>query len=111
VWSLALRIQRLTCLAIAGPMRTTPTAAMEILLGLPPLDLYIKYVAMTSCYRLKTLGHWVQGSAPKGHMQITTVMVREAPATMMKSDRMISTYSFDHSFKVIIPKKEAWLNS
>jgi len=24
---------------------------------------------------------------------------------------MISTYSFDHSFKVIIPKKEAWLNS
>jgi len=29
---------------------------------------------------------------------------------MMKSDRMISTYSFDHSFKVIIPKKEAWHN-
>jgi len=30
---------------------------------------------------------------------------------MMKSDRVISTYSFNHSFKVIIPKKEAWLNS
>jgi len=85
------RVQRLACLAIAGPMHTTPTAAMEILLGLPPLDLYIKYVAMTSCYRLKTFGRWVQGSEPKGHMQITTMMVREAPTTMMKSDRMIST--------------------
>jgi len=31
------RIQRPACLAIAGPIRTTPTAAMEILLGLPPL--------------------------------------------------------------------------
>jgi len=51
------------------------------------------------------------GSVPKGHMQITTVMMREAPTTMMKSARMVSTYSFDHSFKVIIPKKEAWLNS
>jgi len=30
---------------------------------------------------------------------------------MMKSDRMVSTYSYDHSFKVIIPNKEAWLNS
>jgi len=30
---------------------------------------------------------------------------------MVKRDRIISTYSLDHSFKVIIPKKEAWLNS
>jgi len=29
---------------------------------------------------------------------------------MLKSDRMVSTYTFDHFFKVIIPKKEAWLN-
>jgi len=58
-------IQHLACLAIAGFIRITSTAAMEILLGLPPLDLCIKNVAMTSCYRLKILGHWVQGSVPK----------------------------------------------
>jgi len=57
-------IQRLACLAVTGSICTTPTAAMEILLGLTPLDLYIKNVAMTSCYRLKTLQHWVQGSVP-----------------------------------------------
>jgi len=62
---------------------------------------------MTSCYRLKPLGHWVRGSVPNVHIQITT---REAPTRMMKSDRMVSTYSFDHSFKVIIPKTEARLN-
>jgi len=33
-------LERLACLAIAGPVRNTPTAAMAILLVLPSLDLY-----------------------------------------------------------------------
>jgi hypothetical protein len=32
-------VQRLACLGITGAMRTTPTNAMEVLVGLPPLDL------------------------------------------------------------------------
>jgi hypothetical protein len=35
------RIQRMTCLAIMGAMKSTATAAMEILLNLTPLDLVI----------------------------------------------------------------------
>ena len=31
------KLQRLTCLAVTGAMRTTPTVATEVLLGLPPL--------------------------------------------------------------------------
>jgi hypothetical protein len=30
------KLQRLACLAIKGPMKMTPTAAVEVLLGLPP---------------------------------------------------------------------------
>jgi hypothetical protein len=30
------RLQRMACLGITGDMRTAPTAAMEVLLGLPP---------------------------------------------------------------------------
>ena len=35
------RIQRMACLAIEGAMKSTPTAAMEMLLNLTPLDLLI----------------------------------------------------------------------
>jgi hypothetical protein len=33
------KLQRMACLGITGAMRMAPTAAMEILLGLPPLHL------------------------------------------------------------------------
>jgi hypothetical protein len=35
------RIQKTACLAITGAMKSTPTAAMEVLLNLTPLDLLI----------------------------------------------------------------------
>jgi len=31
------KLQRLVCLAITGAIQMTPTAAMDVLLGLPPL--------------------------------------------------------------------------
>jgi hypothetical protein len=40
-----IKLQRLACLAINGAMRTTPTAAMEVLLGLTPLHVIIEVVA------------------------------------------------------------------
>jgi hypothetical protein len=36
------KLKRLACLGITGAMRTTPTAATEVLLGLPPLHLKIE---------------------------------------------------------------------
>ena len=36
------KVQRLACLGITGAFRTTPTGAMEVLVGLPPLDLLIQ---------------------------------------------------------------------
>ena len=41
------RVQRLACLAITGAIRTSPTAASEVITGLLPLDIYIKQVALT----------------------------------------------------------------
>jgi hypothetical protein len=37
-----LKLHRLACLAIMGATKTTPTAAMEVLLGLPPLHVAIE---------------------------------------------------------------------
>jgi hypothetical protein len=56
VWGLGVRYnfsrtelskrQRLPCLAITGAMKTTPTAEMEFLLGLPPLHVMIEAEAL-----------------------------------------------------------------
>jgi hypothetical protein len=49
------RIQRMACLAITGAMKTTPTAAMELLLYLTSFDLLIMAEARMALYRLHIL--------------------------------------------------------
>jgi hypothetical protein len=43
----------MACLAITGAMRSTPTAAMEVLLNLTPLDLLIMSEVRMALYRLR----------------------------------------------------------
>ncbi len=38
-------IQRFACIFITGAVRTTPTSALEIIVGLIPLSIYIKQQA------------------------------------------------------------------
>jgi hypothetical protein len=49
------RIQRMACLAITGAMKSTPTAAMEVLLNLTPLDLLVMAEVRMALYRLPIL--------------------------------------------------------
>jgi hypothetical protein len=47
------KLQGMACLGITGAMRTAPTSAMEVLLGLPPLHLQVKVEAKIGNYRLR----------------------------------------------------------
>jgi hypothetical protein len=47
------KLQRMACLGITGAMRTAPTAAMEVLLGLSPLYLQVEVEARIGNYRLR----------------------------------------------------------
>lgn len=42
------KVERLACVATIGTLRTTPTAAMEVLIGLLPLTVGIKREALLS---------------------------------------------------------------
>jgi hypothetical protein len=44
----------MACLVITGAMKTTPTAAMEVLLNLTPLDLLIMAEVRLALYRPHT---------------------------------------------------------
>jgi hypothetical protein len=55
------------CLGITGAMRTAPTAAMEALLGLPPLHLQVEVETRVGNYRLHCNDQWKPKSEGFGH--------------------------------------------
>jgi hypothetical protein len=61
------KIQRSACLAITGAMKMTPTAAMGVLLGLPPLHVMIEAEAQSGIYRLMCNQQWKPKSTNSGH--------------------------------------------
>jgi hypothetical protein len=52
------KLQRLACLGIRGAMRTTPTATVLALLGLPPLHLQLEAESKVGVYRLNRNDQW-----------------------------------------------------
>ena len=89
----------MACLAITGAMKLTPTAAMEILLNLTPLDLVILAEARMALYRLHIPK---QPANPKAETGLLTIRKNlNDPILDMWADHTIPVY---HSkiFKVII---------
>ena len=48
------KLQRLACIMITGEMKMTPTSALETMLSLPTLHLYIKSEAKMANFKLST---------------------------------------------------------
>jgi hypothetical protein len=61
------KLQRLACLAITGAMKMTPTAAMEVFLGLPPLHVMTEAEVQAGIYRLMCTQQWRSKSTNFGH--------------------------------------------
>ncbi len=104
------RIQRMACLAISGAMRTTPTAAMELMLDLVPLDLYVQGLAMTSAHRLMTTGNWRCRRGVNGHSGIRELIMHQIPTLELPCDLTSAIYRFDQRYQILIPSREEWQN-
>jgi hypothetical protein len=101
------RIQRMARLAIAGAMKSTPTAAMEVLLNLTPLDLLIMAEARMSLYRLQILK---QPTVPKIVSGLLSIWKNLGdPILNMRSDYTIPVYYHSRIFRVIIDR-DYWKN-
>lgn len=97
------KIQRLICLSASGATRTCPTAALERLMGLAPLHLYIKRVAGSRAIKLKTTGQ-VRLTRP-GHNSILDKLVL-ADETTQLSDMMVKTIDCRRNFTIRIPGRD-----
>lgn len=100
-------IQRQACLCVTGAMRTTPTAALEVLLNLPPLHIHIQGEARSVNHRL--LQNQVSISQTHGtKYQRLIDELKADPLTGMPGDAMVQRYSFEKKYTVIIPERESW---
>jgi hypothetical protein len=87
----------MTCLRITGAIRTAPTAATDVLLGLPPLHLQMEAEASMGNYRLLCNDQWKPKSKGFGHAYMTQDMKKE-PILQIGSDKMIPRHVYDKPF-------------
>ena len=55
------RVQRTASLCITGALGTSPTDALNTILNLPAIHIYVEYLAAKSAVRLTALGHFKFG--------------------------------------------------
>jgi ribonuclease HI len=91
-------------------MMMTPTAAMKVLLGLPPLHVMIEAEAQAGIYRLMCTQQWRPKSTSFGYTKKSWDMEHE-PILQMGSHRMRPRYAYHKPFTVKFPDKCAWHNS
>ena len=79
-------LQRLVCISVTGAMSTTPTAALEVMLNLPPLHDFIKAEAASAAIRIKSTGMW--HGKKYGHTKILEICETRMPLLPAPHDRV-----------------------
>jgi hypothetical protein len=73
--SVTAHLHRLACISIPGSMHSTSTVALEVILMLPPLGIYIEREARQATYRLNCSGEFIR--ARFGHSEVFKKMTND----------------------------------
>jgi hypothetical protein len=92
----------MACLAIMGAMKKTPTAAMEVLLNLNPLDLLIMVEARMALYRLHILKQPADSDTETKLLSTCIWKNVSDPIFDMQSDHTTPVYYHSRTSKIII---------
>jgi hypothetical protein len=99
----------MTPLVITEAMKMTPTAAMEVLLGLPPLHVMTEAQAQAELYRLMCTQQWRPKSTNFGQTKKSQDIGQEL-ILQMGSDRMLQRFVYHKPCMVKFPDKCEWQN-
>jgi len=94
------KVQRLACLGITGAIRTTPTRAVEALVGLHPLDRVIQGEERSAAHHLFCLGCWSYLHLQRGHICILTRLQKSDPIFNMRVDVMKPVFNLEPKCRV-----------
>lgn len=101
-------LQRVACFAITGAMSTTPQNAMEVLLNMPKLELYIRAEAKNTAYRLRSCITDLQLTTSK-HINVLKELYKVHPMLQATDDYIQTKYLFERKFEVQVPSKDDWI--
>jgi len=93
---------------ITGAVRTT--LALQMIIGLTPLDVYIKQEAMLSCFWLQVNAQWVS-SACSHITSIKNTLQQIVSVSHKQCDRIIPRYMFDRNYVMEIPSHSYWIGN
>ena len=100
------KLQRLACSMTLGARHSTPTAGMEIILGLYPLDIFMKEKALNDLQRLMEHKQW-RGRVgdtpwPKSHTQNLDKVNNKIKGNVDVKDKLSCTHRVVSKFQTVI---------
>lgn len=101
-------IQRLATMMITGATKSTPTAALNAILSLPPIDLKIKSIAINTCIRLKNCKTWNRISAEKLNHTDIEVITNKLMRGITNDSINQNCWNSEKKFRIIINDKNNW---
>ncbi|XP_063361824.1 uncharacterized protein LOC134650821 [Cydia amplana] len=102
------KVQRLACLMMTGAMRTTPTHAMEVMLGLKPLWIEVEKRATEQWYRMKACKEWRGSCVDKRHARIQREALSKLEMLMANNDLIKRQEIFDKKYRIHIGDRDNW---
>jgi ribonuclease HI len=102
------KIQRLACLTTLGCSRSTPIAAMEALLSLPPLHLFIQNEAMSTNCRYKISEKKEINCLEDESLRDLYSFKEDLIYALEHTDQIDKIYNFDFPYKIEFPSREDW---
>ena len=100
-------LQRLACLSVTGAMKSTPTAALELLVGLSPLHLKAEACARATAFRLVATKEW-RSLSQDGHSSIWRDMVASEATWSAPSEIVANICISRRSFEIRYPSRSEW---
>ena len=100
-------LQRLALMQIANVRRSTPTAALELLYNIPPLDIYIWETALKAGARIGIDPKWIPKGTTfkdkdKGHQHLLVEQLKLHGAYRLKLDDRLTSTTWELNYSVRI---------
>ena len=106
------KVQRLACITITSAYPSTPTAALEKLLQIPPIDIFLRGEAFMATYRLERGDMWTKrsyiggrGRKFKSHVDMNNEGKIKIPILNMPRDSCTPYLQFGRNFSVKIGER------
>ncbi len=106
------KVQRAACMLTLSAYPSTPTASLEMLLGIRPIDMHLREVAVATSVRLKKTGHWFAGrtnpvnSRSKSHSDICNSLLEEIEVAQMPMDMGRRRWLGEPNFAINIEERQ-----